>query len=62
MHFIPSTQDEEKLILKRMNISKFSELVDIIPKNIRLKERINILFCTIIMQLYKLSLTKYYKN
>jgi len=42
MHFIPTTPEEEILLFKKMNISKFSELINIIPESILINNDIGI--------------------
>ena len=42
MHFIPTTPEEESQLLKGAGVSDYSELVDIIPQQLRLKENLGI--------------------
>ena len=41
-HFIPTTSDEEKELLKGSNVEHFSDLIDIIPNSLLLKEKLGI--------------------
>ena len=42
MHYIPCTTDQEKEILKAIGVKDFDELVNIIPKHLRLDSDLNI--------------------
>ena len=42
MHFIPTTPEEESQLLKGAGVSDYSELIDIIPQQLRLKENLGI--------------------
>ena len=42
MHFIPTTKEEEKMLLKSINVSCFSDLVKIIPKDLQISKNIGL--------------------
>ncbi|HDK27338.1 MAG TPA: aminomethyl-transferring glycine dehydrogenase subunit GcvPA, partial [Candidatus Atribacteria bacterium] len=42
MKYIPNTDEQKREMLKEIGVTSFEELIKIIPKNIRLKEKLNI--------------------
>jgi len=42
MKYIPNTDEQKREMLKEIGVTSFEELIKIIPKNLRLKERLNI--------------------
>jgi glycine dehydrogenase subunit 1 len=42
VHFIPITKEEEKELIKKINVSSFSDLIKIIPKNLQLDNELGI--------------------
>ena len=42
MKYIPNTDEQKRGMLKEIGVTSFEELIKIIPKNLRLKERLNI--------------------
>ncbi|MDP6570294.1 MAG: glycine dehydrogenase, partial [Candidatus Marinimicrobia bacterium] len=42
MHYIPTTEAEEKDILKQSGIENFDELISVIPSHLQIREKIGI--------------------
>ena len=42
MQFIPSTKEEEKQLLQKMDVTNFLDLVNIIPKKLRIRHNLGL--------------------